>query len=160
MITFLIVATVIFASYLAIAIKLFGVPSSLSITYYLFKKKSEKLKYLFPLMCLIVGGSLMPYWLESSPENIQFLAFFACGGLLFVGAACAFMDELTDKVHYISAGICGLGTVLWLIFAGLWYIPVSMLVVATLLVFKDRKNALWWYEMALFGSVFIGLWIY
>ena len=59
-----IVAAIIYLLYNAIAVRLFGVPSSLSDTFYLYKSKKDWLRIVFPLMMLAMAILLMPSWLH------------------------------------------------------------------------------------------------
>ena len=71
----IIVATFIYVVYNAIAIAIFGVPESLSNTYYLWKEKNGK-GWLFCLMMYLVVAFMMPVWISlSQGSNFQFLAF-------------------------------------------------------------------------------------
>lgn len=78
---------IIYLSYTLFSIKM--MPISLSDTYYQLEKVGKP-KWLFQLCMFLASALLLPCWLVISPENIQFLAFLGCGGLLFVSVAPAF----------------------------------------------------------------------
>ena len=114
-----------FAIYNAIVLLLFGVPKSLSMTYYLFKDRENVLKYLFPSMMTLLGVFLMPCWIEMSEGSpFQFLAFLSAASLLFVAFAPAFKEsDLENNVHQISAYCCAAFAMLWIIFVTpYWYV--------------------------------------
>ena len=91
------IAFAIYLVYNGIAIKLFGIPNSLSNTFYLYKQKKEWMRIFFPIMMVLLVAFLMPAWLEiSAASALQFLAFFASGGILFVGTAPAFISRFRE----------------------------------------------------------------
>ena len=71
------IAIGIFAVYNACVIGKFGVPSSLSVSYYLWNGLRSHLGYIFTGMMFAVSMLLMPAWLDMSEGSpFQFLAFF------------------------------------------------------------------------------------
>ena len=153
-----IISLLILTAYIAYAVIFCGIPSSLSDTYYQLEKHGRK-KWLFQIPMILTAFLLLPAWLECSSENIQFLAFLSCGGLLFVGAAPCFKLELDGKVHYASASVCGLSAVLWVILSGMWYIPLITFTIAVYLMIK-YKNWMFWIECAAFLSTYIAVLLY
>ena len=146
---------IVYLAYVLFNIKL--IPISISDTYYQLERIGKP-KWLFQLCMFMTGGLLLPYWISVSPENIQFLPFLSCGGLLFVSVAPAFKLPLEGPVHYVSAYISGGCAVLWVLWVGLWYIPVSLLVVALLFTFiKYKKQVAFLLELVAIISVFISL---
>ena len=94
-------AIFMFLIYNIVALVLFGVPKSLSMTYYLFKNKVDTLKFLFPAMMTMLTVFLMPCWLQMSEgSNFQFTAFLSAAGVLFVGAAPAFLDSSLENMAH------------------------------------------------------------
>lgn len=159
-------AFAIYVIYNGIAIKLFGIPHSLSNTFYLFKSKNKWLQFLFPAMMVILVVLLLPAWLEiSAGSALQFLAFFSASGLLFVGASSAFMSsDLEDKVHTYSAIGSVIFALLWVIFVSkAWImIPIWLTVIALIAwLTKTWKSALiYWLENVAFMSTFTSILIY
>ena len=75
-----------------------GYPKSLSETYYLWPK------WVFPTIMTIVGSCILPTWLDSTVNSsLQFLSFFACISLIFVGC---FPDFRKDKREYNMHNWC------------------------------------------------------
>ena len=101
--------------YIMHAVRVCGVPWSLSDTYYQLKKRNRP-AWLFQIAMIVPAMLLMPVWIECSSENLQCLAFLACGGLMFVGTAPLFKEEFQSKVHYAGTVIAGLATILWVCF--------------------------------------------
>lgn len=131
------------------------VPTCLSATYYLLPKH----KVLFQIAMIAAGFLALPAWIEASPENWQFLAFLGCAGLVFIGAASAFLDHFEGKVHYTATAIAAASAILWLILASEWgWIPlVAFALCATYFVVKKPRNWLFWAEMAVLASIYTGI---
>lgn len=153
--TLTIISLILLTAYIAYAVIYCGMPSSLSDTYYQLEKHDRK-KGLFQIAMILPAFLLLPAWLECSMENIQFLAFLSCGGLIFVGAAPCFKLELDGKVHYASAAVCGFSAVLWVILSGMWYIPLVAFAIAIYLMIK-YKNWMFWVECAAFLSTYLAV---
>lgn len=142
--------------YLVYAISVIkSVPWSISDIYYQLEKRGKK-KWLFQLAMVVPAMLLLPAWLECSNGNLQFLAFLACGGLMFVGAAPCFKLELDGKVHYAATAICGTSAVLWACFSGMWYIPLIAILIAAGLGIKYRKW-MFWIECAAFTATYLAV---
>ena len=159
-------AIVWFVIYNVVTLSLFGVPKSLSMTYYLFKNANESLRHLFPSMMVILAMLLAPCWLEvSEGSDYQFAAFLSIVGVLFVGMSPAFMNgSLENTVHNVSAYLCAAFAMLWIILVTpYWYVIVITAVVVTSLAIltKTLKTSyIYWLEMIAFVSTFTALSIY
>jgi hypothetical protein len=156
-------AIFMFLIYNAVALLLFGVPKSLSMTYYLFKDRVETLRFLFPAMMTMLTVFLMPCWLEISEGSpFQFTAFLSAAGVLFVGAAPAFKSSsLENAVHQWSAYICAAAAIAWIcLVTPYWWIILIVLGIIALLaiVTKTVKSSyIYWLEMVAFISTFISI---
>ena len=161
----LMIAFAIYMVYNAVAIGNFGVPQSLSDTFYLYKNK-YKCGFVFPVMMLLVVGFMMPAWLTlSEGSNFQFLSFLAPASLLFVGAAPAFKSsDLENKVHTISAYFAAACSLLWVILVTpyWWLVPVWFVVIALpALATRTLKSSLvYWLETVAFFSTFLSVILY
>jgi hypothetical protein len=142
-------------AYIGYALKVCGLPASLSDTYYILKDKHRP-SWLFQLAMVLCPMLLVPVWLELSSDSVQFLSFLACGGLMFVGTAPLFKEGFQRKVHFGGTIVAGLGTTLWLLFSGMWYVP-CVFFFAFGIVMLLKKKWLFWLEMALFASAYTGL---
>lgn len=154
----IILSLLIVAGFTVYAVKTIGyVPTCLSATYYLLPKH----KVLFRIAMIAAGFLALPAWLEASPENWQFLAFLGCAGLVFIGAAPAFLDHFEGKVHYTATAIAAASAVLWLTFASEWgWIALLGFVLCAIpFVAKKPKNWLFWAEMAVLASTYTGIMI-
>ena len=115
------IAAIVFISYNAAVLSNFGVPVSLSDTFYLWNKTKTGRGYLFTIMMLVMTACLMPGWLtltetiSSWSHNLTFLPFIAAGSLAFVGAAPAFKDcQIENKVHMGGAVCAAVFSILWI----------------------------------------------
>lgn len=143
--------TIIFG-YLVFVVAKFGIPQSISDTYYLLGKKG----WLFQLALAATAFTAMPMLIERSSDGTQFLAFLACAGLAFVACAPMFKLELEGKVHYVSAAVCCVGLVLWQVFNASWIVPLVCFLLVVYPMLRDRKF-MWWLEIATIVSVYFSL---
>jgi hypothetical protein len=156
-------AIFMFAIYNIVVLLLFGVPKSLSMTYYLFKERSNVLKILFPSMMTALGIFLMPCWIEMSEGSpFQFLAFLSAASLLFVAFAPAFLDsKLESIVHSVSAICCAVFAMLWIILVTpYWYVILIVLAIVVVLAFVTKtikSGYIYWFEIVAFASTFISM---
>lgn len=155
----IIAATAIYLAYNAICLALFGIPESLSNTYYLWKEKNGK-GYLFCLMMYAVVALMMPAWITlSEGSDFQFLAFLAPAAIAFVATAPAFKsDDLENKVHSISAVIAAACSLAWVALVTPYWVAIPIYVVfegAKAFFSKTYKTCLvYWLEQVAFLSTF------
>ena len=159
-------ALLIFTVYNYVSLRLFGVPKSLSETYYLWQNEQRGMGAMFTAMMASVAITLMPAWLTISDavggweKNFTFLAFLAAGSIAFVGAAPAFRGcELESKVHSISAKCAAAFSLLWCCVVcrrTAYIVPVAAAVVwATAFATKTAKScSVYWWEMCAFVATF------
>ena len=161
----LMIAFGIYMVYNAIAIGNFGIPRSLSETYYLYKDK-YKCGFVFPVMMLLVVGFMMPAWLAlSDGSSFQFLSFLAPASLLFVGATPAFKSsDIDDRVHTWSAYFAAVCSLLWVILVTpywwvilLWFAVIALTALATRSV---KSSLVYWLETVTFFSTFLSAILY
>lgn len=155
----IIVATCIYVAYNAIAIAIFGVPESLSNTYYLWKERNGK-GWLFPLMMYAVVILMMPAWITMSEgSDFQFLAFLAPASIAFVGTSPRFKDgDLENKVHTYSAIIAAACSLLWVaLVTPYWWVMLTWLgfiALASVLTSSYKTCLVFWLEQVAFLSTF------
>lgn len=159
-------AIFMFLIYNIVALVLFGVPKSLSMTYYLFKDRVESMKWLFPSMMTLLTFFLMPCWLEiSEGSDFQFTAFLSAAGILFVGGAPAFKSSsLENAVHQFSAYFAAAAAIAWIcLVTPYWYIVLIVfgIIAALAIVTKTVKSSyIYWLEMVAFISTFAAILAY
>lgn len=161
---YLLVAAVgVMAAYVGVTIQGFGVPPSLSESFYLLNAKRKSLGYVFTGVCWVEAIlTVMCLFDLSEGHWFQFTGFLAGAGLLLVGAAPLFKVEGDDKMehraHVAGASLCGGFSQLWVILMGMWYLPLVFLVAASVVIWK-KGNRMFWFEMAAFVSTYTGLFI-
>lgn len=138
----LIISFLIIAAYTAaVCVKQKGVPYSISATFYKLQHP-----YWFMAAMWATAGLLMPAALETSKSGTEFLAFLACAGMIFVGAAPNFREELEGKVHMLGAVVCVVASQLWVAFNCWWVlIPVWLaFIVYTVIGMSKRVTGNLW----------------
>ena len=154
-------AILMFLIYNIVCLMLFGVPESLSQTYYLFKERTNALKVLFPAMIGLLVVFLLPCLFSISEDSaFQFMAFLSMLALLFVGACPAFLNSSFDnKLHTIAAYISAAYALLWIILVTpYWYIILiiaGIISVIAILTKTLKKSYIYWLEMIAFISIFV-----
>ena len=155
----IIAATVIYLAYNAICLANFGIPKSLSDTYYLWKERNGKGWY-FSLMMYSVVALMMPAWITMSEgSDFQFLAFLAPAAIAFVGTAPRFKDTtLENHVHMTSAYLAAAFALLWVALVTPYWVAIPIYVVfegAKAFFSKTYKTCLvYWLEQVAFLSTF------
>ena len=147
----------VFITFIIIMLIVFGKLPSISETYYRLEHWRKGSGWIFTVFIWVVAGSFVPFWLSYSKENVQFLAFFACWGLIFVGAAPQFKEGLSRKVHFVSALVSGIAASMWLIFSGMWLIFLIVAAIPLLLVYIRRDEWLFWVEFAGIMPTYVAL---
>ena len=139
----------VFATYLIIMSKLHGIQPSISDNYYV-----SRHRWLFTMVMWWVGLGMLPAMLEVTPTMWQFSAFFCCGGVIFVGAAAAFREEVTRQVHYAGAITSAAGAFLWTACVLPPMAGVGFLTCCGLLLWLNR-HVVYWLEVTCFAMVFV-----
>ena len=167
-IIFLILTCLSFLSFIvynSVAIGLFGIPGSMSKTYYLYEEKKKGLGWLFTGFMLLMGMTMMPGWIEISNAKgpwesyLTFLAFIAAAMIVFVGFAPRYRENLEGSVHMISAKICAAAALIWdfVVCWEIWYVPICGAVIPAIVAtatktWKSGRD--YWLEMIAFDATF------
>lgn len=149
-----IIAALLFVVMLFVVIKEYGVPEMVSSIYYLLGKSG----WVFQVVMMSVG-MLMLMCLLDCEKGVQCLAFLACGGLMFVGAAPRFMNE--DRgVHKAAATICAMAGISWCLSANfiMTIAAIVAYVIGIAYIKGLRKYALFIAEAAAIGWTFLTYW--
>lgn len=157
----------LFTAYNAVSIKQFGIPKSLSDTFYLWNGVKKNLGYIFTGMMGGMSLTLLPAWIEvgnqvsSWSPFLNFLVFFTCGAIMFVGVAPAFRSDRTEGlVHEISAKIAAACALIWcfVVCYQIWYVPLACIIavlIAGLCTRTFKKCSVYWLEMMAFAATFM-----
>lgn len=149
-----IIAALLFVMMLIVVIGKYGVPEMVSSIYYLLGKSG----WVFQVVMMSVG-MLMLMCLLDCEKGVQCLAFLACGGLMFVGAAPRFMNE--DRgVHKAAATICAMAGIGWCLSANfiMTIAAIVAYVIGIAYIKGLRKYALLVAEVAAIGWTFLTYW--
>ena len=144
--------------YLLGSISTFGIPPSISDTFYLWDSKKRGLGYLFTAALFSVTFFVTPYWLEVTPDGFRFLAFLGGGALAFVGVASHFLEPDEKPIHYGAAFLWAGASIAWMIVTGVWYLlipPVVFCGAAWLM--SARQNTTFWGEVTVVLALLIAL---
>lgn len=161
----IIVATAIYVAYNVVSSALFGIPESLSNTYYLWKERSNK-GWLFPLMMYAVVAFMMPAWISMSEgSDFQFLAFLAPSAIAFVGTAPAFKsDDLENVVHSTAAIVAAICSLAWVaVITPYWWMILvwfGFIALAAILTSSYKTCLVYWLEQVAFGATFTSAILY
>ena len=97
---------------------------------------------------------MLPPMLNCTPDNWQFLAFFACASLVFVATAPSYLEKFEGRVHSISAILCAACAIVWAAVV----VPVALIGCALLIVAAfDKTHRLLWLELSAFTTAYIGV---
>lgn len=164
MIAFYIISILSFLGYVIWTLIKYGVPGSLSETYYLLP---SKINLLFYMAMLLTAFPILIFWLDIAEGTSQFLVFLSCSGLIFVGTAPKFKTNFQGKVHSYSAyGAAALSSLWTLIYSPYFYVLFILIVIGIVLGLKIKgkiaegyaKNSLIYFmEMAAFLNIFLNL---
>lgn len=149
----------IFIIYIGVTLAYFGVPRSLSNTYYQWEAKRRNLGALFTLFMWGITFPLLIFWVEVLPSIFVGLPFFACASLMFVGAASAFKLPLTKQVHFVATYLAVLSSYLWTFLYAIPSIAFASIIFFLVIALADKKNKTFWLEMGAFANIYIQLFI-
>lgn len=140
-----VVSCLLMALYLSLVVYAYGIPPSISETYYLGSK------WLFSAVLVVAASLALIPILNHTPEGYQFLGFFIVAGIFFVAASPAFKEEFEGKVHSGSAIVLGVSAIVWLALTiGVPWISILGLAVALL----NRANFIFWIEVGILADVY------
>ena len=161
----ILVSFLLFVIYNSVVLGLFGVPESLSETYYLYENKKKGLGWLFTIFMWVLAFTLLPAWIETSMaigpwrSYLTFLAFFTCAAIVFVGTSPKFHEKPEGVVHTTAAIICAVSALLWdfIVCSDIWYVPLIAVTIPVLVATftKTWKTGYeYWLEMLAFDATF------
>lgn len=161
------ISLVIFLIYNILIGSKFGIPRTLSQSYYVLEDYKKGLGWMFTIMMWIISWLLLPGWLEVSEListwsiYLRVLPFITIAGLLFVGAAPAFRSiGLEPIVHEVSAKVAAVAALIWCLVVcwKIMYVPIAVMGIVALIAWltKTWKSASgYWVEMLCFYPTFI-----
>lgn len=99
MISLPIISIVACLAYIIFVVYKFGVPVSLSETYYLFKPKWD---WMFGVWCVLTASPFGFYWITIAPDNLKWIPIVVCTAMLLIGASCKY--KYPDKIVTLTSG--------------------------------------------------------
>ena len=151
--------------YNIISLNSFGVPHSLSNTYYLWNGVRQGTGYMFSVTLGLIAALLLPAWLEMGADSPwQFLSFLTCGSLLFVAAAPNFKSiGVESTVHTVAAILAAVCAMLWIIIvADLWVIILLTLMYVMIVAVSHgslKSGYIYWLETIAFLSMYFSIFL-
>lgn len=159
-----ITSLVILMSYtVAVCIK-FGIPTTLSESYYFIYKK-----YLFTLVLWLSGFLLLPPIMEMTGGDTQIIPFLSVIGIMIVGAAPKYKEQ-ERTLHIIGATMAGFFSQLWIILYAYpwtlltWFIliiwAIGILIESKLVKWSeelDKRKWFFWAEMLAFINLYLNI---
>ncbi len=159
-----ITSLVILMSYtVAVCIK-FGIPTTLSESYYFIYKK-----YLFTLVMWLSGFLLLPLIMEMTGGDTQIIPFLSIIGIMIVGAAPKYKEQ-ERTLHIIGATMAGFFSQLWIILYAYpwtlltWFIliiwAIGILIESKLVKWSeelDKRKWFFWAEMLAFINLYLNI---
>ena len=159
-----ITSLVILMSYtVAVCIK-FGIPTTLSESYYFIYKK-----YLFTLVMWLSGFLLLPPIMEMTGGNTQIIPFLSIIGIMIVGAAPRYKEQ-ERTLHIMGATMAGFFSQLWIILYAYpwtlltWFIliiwAIGILIESKLVERSeelDKRKWFFWAEMLAFINLYLNI---
>ena len=129
----------------------YGKPTMISEIYYTAKERGWSLPcWSVPVLLVVMGMMCLPVMLNIG--GFEFAAFLTCAGLMFVGAAPAYLDGDERIIHKTAAIVSAVASVVW----GLSVMPLIVLTAAfaaAIAVVNDRRCWLLWCELCALASV-------
>ena len=159
------IALALFILYVGVAISNFGIPKSISNTYYLYEEKAKGLGYLFTAFLWIEAFLIVSVMIDMGDGSPwQFVGFLCPSGLAFCG--CAVLSEnkgtLEGHVHYFGAYLGAIAGVVWCcIFIDAKSVLTELLGLSGLFVGCAlrtqtlRSSFTFWLELAVFGTIIL-----
>lgn len=167
----IVIEIVLFCVYVIYTICRWGIPASLSATYYYFERVRKNYGLFFPLYLSVCCLSSIPLWIYTNKAASPWVAHFSwcpyltCLCLLCVGATCRYkMSRFTTYFHYTTAIISAVSTGIWLLIAcyKLALVSLSVMSLSVLAGFFThtlKRCYLFWLELGGFLSLFFILFL-
>ena len=139
----------VFATYLIIMAKNYGIQPSISDNYYVSKRP-----WTFTLAMWLVDFTMLPPMLSATTETFQFTAFLSCAGIAFVGAAAADKRALTNTVHIAGAVTAALFAIVWA-YTICPPLPTIAILTAAYILIAVRRHKVYWAEITAFAMTYL-----
>lgn len=159
------ISLLILTTYTVIVCIKYGIPESLSQSYY-----SISWKPLFTLIIMTVGFLLLPACMDKAEDSsTQIIPFLGISGLLLVAAAPRVRDY-ERTIHIVGASVSGIFSQLWVLLYGqpktmLAWFALGILGIYSVLRYKDlttgqaldKNHFIFWTEVVCFFTLYTSL---
>lgn len=151
----------VFIIYVGSICLMYGIPPSISESFYLlrggYKGLKKDMSSAFTIFCFFICFGIVPSWIQVTPDNYQVIPFASAAALGFVGAAPLF-KTIQRKIHFVSAILCMILAILWIfLITDFWYVPMIYLLLLSPKIAFDRNRFMFWLEIWAFLSLFTSL---
>ena len=144
--TYVLISLFVLASYVISVCVRWGVPESVSQTFF-----SIRHKWIFSFVMVAASVLLAVSLFDGLPEIFRFIGFFTVGGMLLIGVAPNLNDEMDLRVHMTGAILLAVGSQM------IVAVLQPYLLIVWLAFFIARKNKVFWAEMigglTLYGAI-------
>lgn len=113
-----------------------GAPEMISELYYRMKHR-----WVVPLLLMATGMTMAPVMIDKG--GVKCMAFFACAGLAFVGAAPAYIERDERSVHKGAAIVAAVAGVAWSASVAAWAVLVAGVMAVLTLGFLYDEDEGW-----------------
>ena len=154
----LLAGIIFFTAYYAIVMKINDndEPESLSATSYLWKGYIGQ-TWPFTLFCFVSALTILPIWLEKSSENLQFLVFLSCLGIMTAGTTPLFREKDERLIDYIGGYISFLCGVLWVILSNEYYVTWAIICIGSFWMLFDKLKYVYIFEVVAYLAIAVRL---
>lgn len=154
-------ALIVFIMYVGCVCLMYGVPPSISESFYLLRKgykgMNRDFSYSFTFFCYAVCFGILPVWIHVTPDHLRVIPFVSAASLCFVGAAPLF-KTVQRTIHFTAAILCMVMAILWIFLStSVWFIPLLFVLPLIPSLIMDRKRIMFWVEIWSFVSLFTSL---
>ena len=161
-------AMILFILYNVIAILSFGIPESLTKTFYKYKEHHDSFKFMYYVFVALMCILLTPCWLKLSETNFaQDIAVISISTLLFMGASPIILKgedtdkPLADLFEKLISYCCSTFFILWIVITTpyWWIILLTAAIVTLISISTESWNNCYtyWIEIIAFVSTFIAI---
>lgn len=141
--------------YILIIILAYGVPNSLSESYYLLPKK---MRFIFTVVMLYHSLFLMISVFPTINDIYTLILIsISAFGLILVGMMPSFKDKYQKILHFFGALLAGGTSLVWMIIMGYWYIPMITYLIFFFIsaIFYHFRKMTFFIEMGAFLPMYI-----
>ena len=152
----ILISLFIILTYIITYVIKFGIPRSLSATYYDTKEWFS--------ICLFLSSALMlPSVLDNTEESYKFLPFLVFVGFFFVSASPDYQEShLVDRVHMTNAYLAFICSQLWVYLINplllLVWIPIILYIIYYIIRHKKNcfkhTNIIFWSELVMLVTIY------